>query len=426
MKKDVFKNLITDFQEREFTNVIPREINLPVESNKIVSLIGVRRSGKTFTLYDLINRLRSTIAPENIVYINFEDDRLFPCDLNDLSVLLESYYELHPKSKQKKVYFLFDELHNVENWEKFIRRLYDNENCQIFLTGSSSKFLSKEISTSLRGRTISYEIFPLSFKEFLQFKEIKINLHSSRTIAEIKNAFSQHITYGSFPETVNQNEEIIKKTLKEYIDLIIYRDIIDRFKITNTFLLKFLVKYFINNISTSLSFHKLYNDFKSQGIHLSKNTIYEYVSYLEDAYIFFSVPKFSFSHREQLRNPKKIYTVDIGFKSLFGIKEDIGNIYENIVFLHLRRKYNEIYYFKNKQEVDFCIVDKGHYQLINVCYDIDTISTRQREINGLLEAMNFLKIKQALLINSEVTETVAIENKQIKLIPLWKWLLISI
>jgi predicted AAA+ superfamily ATPase len=169
--KTLFKRLITDFHESPpKQQIIPRDYAIPLNSRKIISLIGVRRSGKTFLLYALIQQLRQQIDPRNIVYINFEDDRLYPLTLKDLDDLIEAYFELYPDNREDKLYFFLDEIQNVPDWERFVRRIYDTLNLQIFVTGSSSKLLSFEIATSLRGRTLSFEIFPFSFKEYLAYK----------------------------------------------------------------------------------------------------------------------------------------------------------------------------------------------------------------------------------------------------------------
>ncbi len=195
MKKEIFKQLITNNQEKEFDYVFERDIDFPLVSNKIIAFIGVRRSGKTHLMYHAIKRLRKTMRIENIVYLNFEDDRIFPLNLQDLSLFLEAYYELFPNNKSEKVIFFFDEIQVVENWEKFVRRLYDTENCQIFISGSSSKLLSSEIATSLRGRTLTFEVFPLSFKEYLQFNNVKVNIYSSRSKSQIIYYFEKYLGY---------------------------------------------------------------------------------------------------------------------------------------------------------------------------------------------------------------------------------------
>jgi len=420
--KEIFKLLINDFFEKEL-NVKKREINIPLNSNKIVVLSGVRRSGKTYILYELINELRKEIDYKNIIYINFEDDRLYNLQLNDLSTLIDAYFEMFPAKRNEKIYLFLDEIQEVNGWEKFVRRIYDTLNIQIFITGSSAKMLSKEIASSLRGRTITYEIFPLSFKEYLEFKEIDINLYSSKSLSFIKNAFETYLKEGGFPEiTLEENEDIKQRILRDYVDLIVYRDIIDRYNIKNLSLLKFLIKYSFSNPSTFLSFTKLYNELKTLGYKLSKDTLFDYFSYLNDAYTVFTTPIFKSSIREENRNPKKLFIVDNGFNYIFNtsFSSEYSKLYENLVFLYLRRKFNDIYYFKDVQEVDFFIPQQKI--LINVSYKIDNAKTLTRELSALKEAMTKLNINQSYLITSNEEK----EIEGIKIVPLWKFLLFNL
>ncbi len=422
--KETFKRLITNFQERSFSAISPREYTIPMKSKKIVSLIGVRRSGKTYILFSLIENLRKEIDTSNIVYINFEDDRLFPIGLKDLDGLLEGYYELYPHKREEKVYLFLDEVQNIDGWEKYVRRIYDSENVQLFITGSSSKLLSSEIATSLRGRTITYEIFPFSFKEYLKYKNISINLHSSKSISYIKNAFNDYLVNGGFAETFDESEDIQKRILKDYLDLIIYKDVVERYSIKNQSLLKHLIKYMFVNMGTLISVNKLYNDYKSQGYKIGKDTLYDYISYLQEAYTLFIVPIYRNSVRAEQRNPKKLYAIDNGFKKLFSIaiSEDYSKLYENLAFLHLRRTTNEVYYYKQNQEVDLYVKTDKEY-LVNVAYNIDEPGTFKREITALVEGMSYFNLSHSYLVTSEKDETLEIEGKTIEVIPMWKWLL---
>jgi uncharacterized protein len=418
-----WKQIITDSQERDYSRVVPRDIEIPLDSGKIISLIGVRRSGKTNILYSLIHRLRQTIPADAIVYINLEDDRLFPLTPHDLGGFLDSYFELFPHNRDRRVYFFFDEIQNAPEWERFIRRLHDTENCSIFVTGSSAKLLSREIATSLRGRTISFEVFSLSFSEYLRFRDIKPG-HSSRAVSLVKNAFTEYCRTGGFPETVGVDDLRAKQILHEYLQMIMYRDVADRHSVGNLFLLKSLIKHCFSNISNPLSLSKLYNDFRSQGIQLSRNTLFDYISYLEDAFALFLVPVNSPSQREVMRNPRKLYAVDHGLKGVVDLPtgSDIGRIYENIVFIQLRRKEQTICYGRQKQEIDFVLPESESPRLINVAYDISEPATRNRELNGLVEGMRGLGVHEALLLTAEVEETVATESGKISIMPLWKWL----
>ena len=424
--KEAFKKIITDFHEKKMPPTILRDIRIPFDSGKIVSLIGVRRSGKTSILYRLIEKLREYVNPANIVYINFEDDRLFPLQLQNLNDLIEAYYELHPEKREEKIHLFFDEIQNVENWEIFVRRIYDTLNVELFITGSSSKLLSAEIATSLRGRTITYEIFPFSFSEYLRFRKIEINLYSSKSLSYIANAFNDYLHHGGFAETIEVMPDIRSKILSDYANLIIYKDIVERYRIKNLALMKHLVKYCFTNMATAVSTTKLYNDFKSQGFKLGKDTLFEYFSYLGDAFAIFSVPIFRNSVREEQRNPKKIYAVDNGFKSVFDVSlsPDYGRLYENAAFLHLRRKSGEVYYFLQKQEVDFyCKTDMGPL-VANICYDIKNPKTRKREVTGLVEALTYFNCNQGYLLTGDHEETAVYDSKNIMILPLWKWLLV--
>jgi uncharacterized protein len=425
MKKDVWKRIIADSFEKNLSYVISRDLEVPFDLNKIISIVGVRRSGKTHFLFSLIQQLRKRIDPRSTVYINFEDDRLFPLQLSDMDVFLKGYYELYPDLKDKLVYFFFDEIQNVPNWEKFLRRLYDTEKSRIFITGSSSTLMSKEIATSLRGRTVTFEVFPLSFREYLRFQNVPEYNHTSQIEATIKNYLVEYINHGGFPETVGLKPEFITKVLHEYLELIMYRDVVERHGAQNTFLLRFLMKYCFVNLSSLLSYNKLFNDLRSQGLQLSKNTIYDYIGYLEDAYALFTVPMASKSVREEMRNPKKLYSVDHGFKGLLdsSFSTDTGHIYENMVFLELRKQIREIYYLKGKREVDFFFTDAGKKNLINVCYDIEDPTTKKGEIQGLLEAMTTHGIHNSLLITAEVEDEIILGGKKIQIVPLWKWLI---
>lgn len=423
--REIFRRIITDFQERAIRTTIKRDILIPLQSDKIISLIGVRRCGKTSILYKMIEELHFVVAPQNIIYINFEDDRLFGTQLSDLDHLIEGYYELYPEKREERVYLFIDEVQNISGWEVFIRRIYDTLNLQITITGSSSKLLSSEIATSLRGRTLTYEIFPFSFKEFLRYKNITVNFDSSKSLSYIKNNFEEYLVCGGFPETIGQDKTMQKRILSDYVNLIVYKDIIERYNVSNTTLLKHLIKYAFTNIATLMSITKLYNDFKSNGFKLGKETLFDYFGYLEEAYALFSVPIFRSSVREEQRNPKKIYAIDNGLRAVYdaSFSQDHSKLYENLVFLALRAKTSEVYYVKQHQEIDFYCVLNGAKMLINVSFELLNQKTMEREINSLIEGMDYIDVNQSYLITKDQDEKITVGNKTIVIVPLWKWLL---
>ncbi len=422
MRKDVFKQLILDSVEKSYTHIVSRTTPLKIYENKANCIIGVRRCGKTSLMQNTIIQLREKSKPENAIYINLEDDRLYPLQLSDLNDFIESYYELYPKNRNHKVHFFIDEIQLVEGWEKLVRRLLDTENCNLIISGSSAKLLSKEIHTSLRGRSISREVYPLSFLEYLQFTNVDSKTKSTKNISFIKHALQDYLFKGGFPELVSFEEEEARKFLQEYKDLIIFRDLIERYSIREVAPLRYLINYLFKNRSTLVSINRLHNDLKSQGISLSKTTLYDYMAYLQDCYAIQSVPMFSQSIKEQNRNPQKIYAIDNGFGLTASINKEYGKNFENTVFLHLKLMHHcDVFYYKGNQEVDFYLPDKK--LLVNVSYDISDVKTFEREIKGLQEAMTELKLTNAYLITDNKKETIVVKKQTIHIVPLWEWLL---
>ena len=422
MKKEIFKILITESIENEYNFLYSRDVKI-VETKLITSITGPRRCGKTSLMLKLLEEKRAIVPRNRCIYANFEDDRLYPLELSDLQDFIDAYYELYPDNKQELVYLFLDEIQVVPQWELFVRRIYDNENVRLYLSGSSSKLLSSEIATSLRGRTITIEMFPLSFAEYLSFNNVKQDIYSTLWRPKIINLLEDYLSYGGYPELTGQPKELYFPTLSEYFNLILYRDLIERYNIANPSLLKIFLRHCVKNPATLLSMTKIANNFKSMGLSTSRNTLYDYFDYFQESYTLFTVPVYRKSYKEQQVNPKKIYVVDNGFYSAHQFNPDKGKLYENVVFLHLRRIYKEIFYYKGKQEVDFCFETHKGIQLINVSYDLSNRDTKEREINGLCEAMEALSVKESLLITNNLEENIETSSGKIQIMPLYKWLL---
>ncbi|MCD6493484.1 MAG: ATP-binding protein [Archaeoglobaceae archaeon] len=433
MKKEILKRLIVEFHESELPELIERSMDVDLETRKIISIIGPRRCGKTYYLYYLIKKLiQQGEDKTRMLYINFEDERILPFSVKEFDLILEAYFELYPENKGKKIYAFFDEIQNVNGWEVAVRRMYDREKIRIFITGSNSKLLSKEIATALRGRTISYELQPFSFLEILRAKGIDVTpnlLYSSKRF-HIKKLLNEYMKFGGFPEVVLENDETTKiRILQEYLNTIFFRDLVERYSVRNTILLKEIIRFLISNISRYFSVSKFYKLAK-QNFKVTKRTILNYCSYLEDVRLTLFVKKFG-TLKEQMVNPRKIYCIDVGFKTASGFytSEDLGRIAENLVFLKLRERQLrdplvEIYYWKQKQEVDF-IVKRGKKieEIIQVCWDVE--EAKEREIKGILNAAEFFKIKKGIIITWDFEGEELIEGVKIEYVPLWKWLLYS-
>lgn len=436
MNKVILKQIIKEFQEFRFPVIYPRDIEIPLDSKKIIAVSGPRRSGKTFLLFYQIKKLLDKkVSKERILYINFDDPRLLPFNSQDIEDLLEVYFELYPSLKEKFNYVFFDEIQNVKDWERSVRRIYDSQNFRVFLTGSSSKFLSKEIATSLRGRAINYELLPFSFREILAVKGVKIepDIFYSKTRFKIKKLLSQYFEEGGFPEVVlTKNEGIKIRILKEYLETMFFRDLIERFNLKNQSVLRELIKYSTSNISSLFSLNAFWNWLK-QKYPIGKRTLINYTSYLEEIGLFFLIKKFSFSLKEQTQTPRKLYIVDNGLRTAYGFKfsQDLGKILENSVFLKLKHKQTknplmEIFYWQDYQgkEIDFVIREgRKTKELIQVCLDLEDFKVKKREVNSLLKASRELKCNNLLVITQDLEKEERIKGKKIKYVPLWKWLL---
>lgn len=423
--KSYARQLILDFVSRDLSAVRPRSLVLPDEPRRIITVTGARRAGKTHLLLHHIHRLRKTVHPSRLIYINFENDRLFPFTLEKAQQIIETYYEVYPENKSEKVYFFFDEIQNIPEWHLFIRRLYDTENCYLFLTGSSSRMLSREIATSLRGRTITYELFPLSFPEFAGWSGLTTAPgYTSKQRAELVHAFHRYMNLSALPELFGEQDlNVQQSVLHEYINMIIFRDLIERHGLTQHALIKLFIRFLTLNISNPVSINKQFNDYKSQGLQLSKNTLYELLSYLEESYIFYTAGVLTENIREQQRNPKKVYIVDPALKNLMDYRADQGRILENLVYLKLRQNYRDIRYVKRKQEVDFVYEEEGRPRLVNVTYNLSEPATVKREVGGLEEAMKRLAVSESVLVVGEGEgDDIYVDQLLIKIIPAWQWL----
>ncbi|HDP99891.1 MAG TPA: ATP-binding protein [bacterium] len=427
----IVREIIYDFRQHELPQFTRRQINLECPRNKIRTLIGARRVGKTFSLYQIISDLLSQNIPrERILFINFEDERLIPLEVKDLTLILNTYYEIYPNNKDNIVYLFFDEIQNVPGWEIFIRRIHDSEKIQINLTGSSSKLLSSDIATSLRGRTLSFEIFPFSFNEFLKFRGITTNPLSSKNRSFIINAFNSYLLSGGYPEILDVQEQMRIKILQDYFNLVLYKDLIERYDIRNHSLMKYFLKFILANSANPFSVNKVFGDIKSQGYKLSKDTLHNYLSYLEQSLLIHQVPIFSESLRKQHINYRKIYSLDHGLITSIVNSQSYnrGRLIETMVYNQLRRTYehDQIYYYRTSlnQEIDFLVNDRGKIlNLIQVSEQLNTPKTRSREISALNQSMRELKAKYAWLITSNEKEDIHSPEGTIKVIPFWEWVI---
>ncbi len=380
MNSDNLKYVLRQFAERRLPKCRPREIVLPMGSGKVVGLAGVRRSGKTFLFFDAIRRLAEQgVERRCIVYLNFEDDRLHPVRAEELDLVLRSLHELFPETIGRRVFLFLDEVQNVPGWERWVRRIHDTEDAEIFVTGSSSKMLSRDPATALRGRSITFEIFPLNFREFLAFRGIEPAPYSTESESLVRSALEEYLAWGGFPEIVLAEEALRPLILTEYASLMLYRDVVERYGVRNEPLMREMLRHAFRNTATLLNVSKLHRDFRSMGFSVSKNTLFEYLGYLEDSFLVFPVPKLSESLRKQAHNPKKLHVIDPGLVAAFKANpgRDAGRRLETAVFLEARRRRKDLFYYADGGEIDLC--DGQGTMFLNSCWSLADSETRQRE-----------------------------------------------
>jgi uncharacterized protein len=407
-EKALFRTLLGEFHDklnRLDRDFVLRNAEFPKAPNKIKVAIGMRRSGKTYFLYQQIMKmLAEGIDRSSILYLNFEDDRLLPLDTQKLAALTDAFYTLYPENHDRKCYLFFDEIQNVVDWPIVIRRFQDSKNVEIFLTGSSAKLLSKEIATNLRGRSLAIEIWPYSFNEYLRAKKISIDttLYDKKTKDKLSQVFDCYLSEGGFPEVISYEQDVRQRTLQDYIDVVIYRDIIERHHLKNPSIVKYMILSMLHNVGKPFSINKFYHDITGLGFQIGKDSLYEYPDYIEDAYLAFSIPEFEQSIRKQKRKPKKYYAIDPGMvrASTLDYEKDLGRLFENVIYLELRRLGCHINYYLTQEgyEVDFLAqTSAGKKKLFQVSWGIQNTNTKQRELRALDAAMKELKVEGELI-----------------------------
>lgn len=425
------KAMILDFHESQLETGVPRRVSQQVVSGKASVCIGVRRSGKSTYLFQIMQRLLDRKVPrQNILYLNFFDDRLHGLDQAGIGLVTEAYYALFPEKKNAEmVYCFFDEIQSISGWEPFVDRLMRTEKCEVYLTGSSARMLSKEIATQMRGRALSWEMFPFSFREFLDYKGIASTgpLSTKRRLL-VQKAFGEYWQTGGFPEVLSLTRQLRVKTHQEYFHAVLFRDLIERHDVAHPKAVNDLAHWLVNNIASPYSVNRLTGYLKSLGHNAPKSAVSDYLAWFEDAYFFFSVRIFDASLARSHTNPKKAYCVDHAMITSLssGILVNSGHLLENLVFTALRRIFSEVFYYKSTTglEVDFIVPSRVRPAiLIQVCESIAEPQTRKREVAALVAAMAELKIKSAIIVTRSDGDRIETDEGTIEVLPIWKFLL---
>ncbi len=416
--EDLLQRIILENQKLiSEKNLMPRGFSIPKTDN-ISVLVGIRRCGKTYTLYEIAKKLNS----EQILFLDFEDERLLPLNsLSNYDIIIDSYKMLFP---DKKPIVFFDEIQNLENWHLYLKRLHTKE-YKIYVTGSNAHLISREIATYLKGRSLETTIYPFSFIEFLRLKDVRVE--KKDTIINrpsIIHHFEEYMQYGGFPEVIKAGTDEKRATAKNIYNLLFYKDLVSRFD-KDDYLLKLVVNKVVENITNEFSVASLAKRIRS----LYKTTIptvTDYFNILPEPFLSSNIYPYrnSFIRRELKR---KTYLADNSFIFLNRISHDKSRLFENMVFNYLQRNHSDIYYYKTKsgKEVDFLIRQQDGFELIQASYSLENMTTREREIGSLTAAMEELKVDTGIIYTYNSSEKIQIGSQTIKIIPFWERVLES-
>jgi predicted AAA+ superfamily ATPase len=423
ISKSIIKEIILSnraFILKSVSGIVPRAAAEVVAPGKTVIMHGIRRSGKTFILYDIFRR-----NSDAALYLDFEDDRLTGFTAADFLTVQDAFLELRPETAGRIVY-LFDEIQHVEGWERFCRRVTERENAAVYVTGSSSKLMPLEVDTAIRGRAWSVAVFPFSFPEFVQLRMGRLDnneiLYGTGKV-ETKRLFAEYAKWGGFPETALAADPVDKtKLLKEYLRAMFFRDLVERYGMTNIALFDALADKLFSSFSTRLSLTAFYRQYKDL-FPFSKDLLFQYFHNFEESMLIFAVRKFSESSYKRSRNPVKIYPADTGLCRRVA-SEDAGRILENIVFIELARRGAEVYYFEEKQECDFVVKDgeEAGFVAFQVCREL-TDENRRRETGGLIAACRRLNVTEGTILTDDQEWEEETEGIKISVRPVWRWLI---
>jgi len=415
MEKNKLKEVLQDQQSLfdKADDLIERDISLKdyMKGNEIVIITGIRRCGKSSLLKIISKKLN-----EKFVYMNFDDIRLTDFKVENFEDIEEIVSEIY--GIKTNVIYLLDEIQNVPSWERWVNNLYAKK-IKVFVTGSNSSLLSSEISTFLTGRNKVIKLYPFSFREFLLFKKIKIDYQTTDERRAVSQAFNEYFEKGGFPLVIINDDLTLSK---QYFEDILNKDIIKRYNIKKVKELKDLILYLFSNVSKTYS----YSTLKQVSSIKSLSMINNYIEYLKNVFVASTINKFDYSIKKQKVSSSKFYVLDNSFLKTvaFNFSENAGKRLENLVFIELVRRGNEIYYHAKKNECDFIIKEGLKItKAIQVCLILDNAVTKKREVDGLIEAMKEYKLKEGLILTLDKEEGLVVEDKKITIKPVWKWLL---
>lgn len=432
MDKLYLKTQIAMRQSEFPTDLKKREHPLPVNEGKIVTIPGVRRCGKSSKMEAVINELLSAgVARERFLWISFDDERLVHMKSEELDLIIEAYREMYPEIEMSSVYIFFDEIQLIADWEYFVMRLYKHYCKNIYISGSNATMLSGELKSALRGWPVEEETFPLSFREYCGFKNLRTDSLLESDLAKLRNAFAEYNNEGGFPEAVLTGNPLVKaKILQTYFDTMLLKDLVEHYGLSNIEVLRYFLKRIMANLTKPTSIRAIHGDIKSRGLKVSKDDLYDWANHACDIFMFLRIPNYSKSLQKIESSQPKYYCIDNGLRDavLLPQSDDDGKKLENTVFLQLYRRrtpIDRIFYYQGRGECDF-VVQRGIEidRLIQVTWDMSDAETRRREIDGIVEAAEVTGCKNLIIVTADTTEEIKLRNGMtIRVVPAWRWLL---
>ena len=429
LNKETLLAIVAEWiEEAEIPSLIIRQgYSVELEKlNRVLAIVGARRAGKTYFMYQLIDSLLKSgrYTKHDILFIDFEDYRLSNFTTDNIDDLFAAFHQI---TGQYPRFLFFDEIQHLPDWNRALRTLHNRRRFKIVVSGSNSKLLEQETATELRGRYENIVMLPFSFSEYLAFRNILFSTASLHTASrgDITAAFAEYIKHGGFPEVVaarNSNER--RRIIQGYFSSVFYRDLLDRYHIKARYILDALMNDVLENYAALFSISRFERQLIANNLPVSKRTISNYLHYIWEAFFIIAIEKFSFSPRRRIMNPKKIYLIDTGF-TLLGrpFSENMGRVLENVVAIELFRRGMEFYYFKGRHECDFVIKQGTRpVQAIQVCWELNA-HNEKRELAGLMETCDLLDLSSAIIFTNSQEEEREMKGRRIQVCPVWKWLL---
>ena len=411
--------------------MIDRDLQLPVNAGQIITVTGIRRCGKSSMMKIVANKLVAAgVNVSRILWVNFDDERLDGMGPESLDEILQAYREMYPTNDLASVYMFFDEIQMVEKWELFIMRVYKTYCKNIYVSGSNARMLSSQLATSLRGWPVEFEAFPLSFKEYLRFKSLEASPYDEQGRAVLAGVCRQYLHESAFPEIALMDEESMKlRKVQGYFNTMLFRDLMEHYGLSNPEVIKYFLKRLMLNITKPTSVNAIYNDIKSQGRKVDKNSLYELADMACNIFLFHRVNRWSPSLIKETGRLPKYYIADNGLRNslLMPQSDDDGKLLENAVYLQLRRHLEpmqKISYYSDSYECDFVVQRDEHIEtLVQACWSIEDEDTRRRELRGIKAAADATGCRNCTIVTADENETLDYEGLTVEVVPAWKWLL---